>query len=76
MKIRILGWEYENIRRIGKLCIDLTRGSGDVYENTFIMMPNGTGKTTTLRLLRAMLTEPGASEWKEKDVRSLSLIHI
>lgn len=70
MKIRILGWEYENIRRIGKLCIDLTRGLGDVFENTFIMMPNGTGKTTTLRLLRAMLTEPGASEWKEKDVRS------
>lgn len=70
MKIRILGWEYENIRRIGKLSIDLTKQDGNVYENTFIMMPNGTGKTTTLKLIRAMLTDPGATEWKEKEVRS------
>jgi DNA sulfur modification protein DndD len=70
MKIKILGWEYENIRRIEKLSIDLTKADGSIYENTFIMMPNGTGKTTTLKLIRAMLTEPGASAWKEKDVRS------
>lgn len=70
MKIRILGWDYENIRRIGKLSIDLTRSDGSVYENAFIMMPNGTGKTTTLRLIRAILSIPGANEWVEKDVRS------
>ena len=69
MKIKILGWEYENIRRIGKLNIDLNRPDGSVYENTFIMMPNGTGKTTTLRLIRAMLTGE-ATGWKEKEVRS------
>ena len=67
MKIKILGWEYENIRRIGKLNIDLNRPDGSVYENTFIMMPNGTGKTTTLRLIRAMLTGE-ATGWKEKEV--------
>lgn len=70
MKIKILGWEYENIRRIGKLSIDLTKADGSIYENTFIMMPNGTGKTTTLKLIRAMLTESGANNWKEKEVRS------
>jgi len=70
MKIKILGWEYENIRRIGNLSIDLTKEDGSIYENTFIMMPNGTGKTTTLKLIRAMLTEPGANDWKEKEVRS------
>lgn len=70
MKIKLLGWEYENIRRIGKLSIDLTKSDGSVYENTFLMMPNGTGKTTTLKLIRAMLTEPGASGWREKEVRS------
>lgn len=70
MKIKILGWEYENIRRIEKLTIDLTKADGSIYENTFIMMPNGTGKTTTLKLIRAMLTEPGANNWKEKEVRS------
>lgn len=70
MKIKILGWEYENIRRIGRLSIDLTKADGSIYENTFIMMPNGTGKTTTLKLMRAMLTETGANDWKEKEVRS------
>lgn len=70
MNIKILGWEYENIRRIGKLSIDLTKPDGNVYENTFIMMPNGTGKTTTLRLICAILSEKGASGWKESEVRS------
>lgn len=69
MEIKILGWEYENIRRIGKMSVDLTRPDGSVYENTFVMMPNGTGKTTTLKLIRGILSEPGASSWKEKEVR-------
>lgn len=69
MKIKILGWEYENIRRFGKLSIDLTRSDGSVYENTFIMMPNGTGKTTTLKLIRGILSEHETNDWKEKDVR-------
>lgn len=69
MKIKILGWEYENIRRIGKLSIDLTKDGENVFENTLIMMPNGTGKTTTLQLIRGILSEPGASDWKEKEVR-------
>lgn len=69
MKIKILGWKCENIRRIGELNIDLSRPDGSVYENTFIMMPNGTGKTTTLELIRAMLTGD-AMKWKEKVIRS------
>lgn len=69
MKIKILGWEYENIRRMGNLEINLEDSNGQVYENTLIMMPNGTGKTTTLKLLRVMLSGR-AEEWKEKDVRS------
>lgn len=69
MKIKILGWEYENIRRFGQLSIDLTKDDGSVYENTFIMMPNGTGKTTTLKLIRGILSDPEANDWKEKDVR-------
>lgn len=69
MKISILGWEYENIRRMGNIKIDLEDSDGKVYENTLIMMPNGTGKTTTLRLIGAALTGK-ADKWKEHDVRS------
>lgn len=69
MKISILSWEYENIRRMGKLKIDLEESGGKVYGNTLIMMPNGTGKTTTLRLIGAALTGK-AVDWKEDDVRS------
>lgn len=69
MKISILGWEYENIRRMGNMKIDLEDSNGKVYGNTLIMMPNGTGKTTTLRLICAALTGK-ADEWVEKDVRS------
>lgn len=69
MKISILGWEYENIRRMGKLKIDLEDSNGKIYGNTLIMMPNGTGKTTTLKLICAALTGK-ASEWQEYEIRS------
>lgn len=69
MKISILGWEYENIRRMGKLKIDLEDSKGKIYENTLIMMPNGTGKTTTLKLICAALTGK-ANEWMENEIRS------
>lgn len=58
MKIRLLGWESENLR-----CPDSkVRFSADenVPKVTLIQMPNGTGKTTTLSLLKAALT--GAAE--------------
>lgn len=69
MKIRVLGWKYENIRRMGNLTVDLTRENDGVYANSLIMMPNGTGKTTTLYLIRAILSG-SAMEWKEREVRS------
>lgn len=69
MKIRILGWEYENIRRMNKLRVDLRREDGSVYPNTLLMMSNGAGKTTTLHLIRAVLSG-NALYWKEREVRS------
>lgn len=69
MKISILGWKYKNIRRMGDLEINLEGSNGEVFGNTLIMMPNGTGKTTTLKLICAALTGK-AVEWKEREVRS------
>lgn len=67
MKIRILGWEYINIRRINNLCIDLTNGT-TLSKISLIMMPNGTGKTTTISLMRAVL-DGTATSWPPDKVR-------
>lgn len=55
MKIRISGWRYENVR-IGS-------GSGEIELGhppkrwSLVQMPNGTGKTSTMTLMRAVLGE-------------------
>jgi len=56
MEIRILGWEYENIRRFSSLQIDLLQGNAHLPHNTLVMMRNGTGKTTTISLMRSILS--------------------
>ena len=69
MKIRILGWKYEHIRRMESLEVSLEREDGEIYPHSLIMMPNGTGKTTTLYLIRAAL-DGSAINWKKRDVIS------
>lgn len=68
MKIQILGWEYINIRRINNLSVDLTNGNSIPHQISLIMMPNGTGKTTTINLMRAVL-DGSALDWPEDKVR-------
>jgi len=57
--MRILGWKAEGLR-----CpdheIDCSNAQGDPLGITLIQMPNGTGKTTTLSLLRAALSGSAA----------------
>lgn len=55
MKIQLLGWEYHNIRKFDNLEISLENRE-KVIPVTAIMMRNGTGKTTTLLLLRAIFS--------------------
>ena len=53
--MRILGWKAEGLRCPDheiNCCIE----QGKTYAVTLIQMPNGTGKTTTLSLLRAALS--------------------
>lgn len=56
-QIRLLGWKASGMR-----CPDheitLTKSDGKPYHVSLIQMPNGTGKTTTLELLRAALSGP------------------
>ncbi len=65
--MRILGWKSCGLR-----CpdheIDCRDENGNPFPATLIQMPNGTGKTTTLTLLRAALSG-AAQAWSPDDVR-------
>ena len=67
--LRILGWIAEGLR-----CpdheVNCCDASGKPYAVSLIQMPNGTGKTTTLSLLRAALSGAGAEgSWETGRVR-------
>lgn len=67
VKLSILGWSASNLR-----CpdheISLCSPNTEIpYKVTFIQMPNGTGKTTTLELLRATLSG-SAKEWTSEQI--------
>ena len=69
--MRILGWKSEGLR-----CpdheVDCRDSQGQPFGVTLIQMPNGTGKTTTLSLLRAALSGAAANGgWSQKEVRDL-----
>lgn len=68
MNIEILGWSYENIRRFGKLNIDLRQDRLSPPHVCLVMMRNGTGKTTTIQLIRAVLNG-AATSWTAQQVR-------
>ena len=66
MRIRILGWKYVNIRKFKDVELDLTT---DCKKISLIMMRNGTGKTTTINLIRAVLSGK-AETWNAQEVRA------
>lgn len=69
MKIRLLGWESTGLR-----CPDVRVVLGTekaVPSVSLIQMPNGTGKTTTLSLLRAALTGE-ARDWDADKIAQFS----
>ncbi len=67
--MKILGWKAQGLR-----CpdheVDCCDGRGEPNKITLIQMPNGTGKTTTLSLLRAALSGAAYGElWDRDSVR-------
>ena len=69
MKMSILEFEYKNIRKISSLRISFLNDDGGVIKNNFIMMANGTGKTTTMTLIKGLL-DGSAAEWTPSEVKS------
>lgn len=66
--MQLLGWKAEGLR-----CpdheINCCKPDGEPHQVSLIQMPNGTGKTTTLNLLRAALSGT-ATEWDADKVRT------
>lgn len=71
MKMSILEFEYKNIRKISSLQISFRNKDGGVIKNNFVMMANGTGKTTTMTLIKGLL-DGSAAKWPADYVKSFS----
>lgn len=71
MKMSILEMEYKNIRKISDLKLSFVDAVGNVINNNFIMMANGTGKTTTMELLKGLL-DGKAVDWEASKVKSFA----
>lgn len=74
-KMRILGWKAEGLRCPDHeiSCVD---ENDNIYPISLVQMPNGTGKTTTLSLLRAALS--GAADdplWDSKKIEEFKKRH-
>lgn len=69
MRINIAGWQSQGLR-CPDVNVDLRTGEGNPFHVAFLQMPNGTGKTTTLDLLKAALSGE-AERWDEAVVRGL-----
>ena len=66
MEVRIRGWKCRDLRGgLRDLVIDL---GASPARWTLVQMPNGTGKTTTMQLLSAVLTD---RDWTVSDVQAL-----
>jgi DNA sulfur modification protein DndD len=69
--VTILGWKAEGLRCPNHE-VNFFDSADDVFPITLIQMPNGTGKTTTLELLRATLSGAAAGgRWDAEKVLSL-----
>ena len=71
MKMTILEISYKNIRKIADLKLSFTKADGSIISNNFIMMANGTGKTTTMDLLKGLF-DGTAAGWTAAKVRSFA----
>lgn len=67
----IVEMEYKNIRKIKELKLQFIREDGSVIKNNFIMMANGTGKTTTMTLIKGLF-DKSAEKWPIDQVRSFA----
>lgn len=71
-EVRIAGWKVEGLRCPDHKVDFVADGSSGVWPISLIQMPNGTGKTTTLQLIRAALSGSAENDaWEPDRVRAM-----
>ena len=71
-ELEIIGWTSQGLRCPDHM-LDFQRREDECFSVSLIQMPNGTGKTTTLKLLRAALCgAPEDGQWTPETVRQLA----
>ena len=68
--ITIASWSSTGLRCPDHTISFCRNGSDDIHPISLVQMPNGTGKTTTLEMLRAALSGE-ASEWDRNKILSM-----
>ncbi|HLA95619.1 MAG TPA: AAA family ATPase [Pyrinomonadaceae bacterium] len=66
--LKIISWKSEGLR-CPDHSVSFLNSADEVYPISLLQMPNGTGKTTTLELLRAALSG-SAGKWDKDKIRS------
>lgn len=74
MKMSILYFEYKNIRKFNDLKISFVDKNDNIIKNTFLMMGNGTGKTTSMKLIKGLL-DGSAIKWDINKVKSFAPVN-
>ncbi len=71
-EVRLLGWSSSGLR-CPDYAVDFRKPGGGTHRVTLLQMPNGTGKTTTLQLLRASLCgrSPDGRDWANYPIGEL-----
>lgn len=70
MRMTVLELECKNIRKISSLKLAFYRNE-EVIRNNFIMMANGTGKTTIMQLIKGLL-DGSAVKWSAEKINEFA----
>src|SRR5262245_36324772 len=71
LSIRLAGWKAQGLRCPGHE-VHFESSLGKVHPISLLQMPNGTGKTTTLKLLRAALSgNASGTRWSPDAIRDM-----
>ena len=68
MKIDVVGWETSGFR-CPDMTVDITKDGTAPVHIALIQMPNGTGKTTTLNIMRAAMNGE-AESWNSEKIKA------
>ena len=68
-KFRIIGWTAEGLR-CPDHSVSFRKNDSTIYKISLLQMPNGTGKTTLLDLLRAALSGSAITDsWSQGKIK-------